>query len=413
MTDVLVIGAGLSGLTAAVHAVRAGASVRLIANGWGRQVVAPGWISVWDRANGDPLAEAAEFAATAPAHPYALVSVENLRAALAAFEEITGMIGLPYKHAPGRNLRLPTLLGAIQTPLMAPRGVAQGDLTGLDGELLIVGFTGWRDFYPDPLAGNLARQGIQARAVWVNAPVTPGAWDQWPGDLARALDDESTRAAVIEQVFPHVKDAARIGFPAVLGWQNPAAVLDHMADALQRPVFEIPTLPPSNAGTQLGNRLRRWLLRQRARVQIGHPVVKAIVEGSRCLGVEVGALGHTNSFFADHVILATGGLYNGGIVSDETGHLWEPIFGLPVQAPPGEERTGWYAERLLDPNGHPIHRDVGVCVDAALRPPQLENVRVVGHLLAGFNPLTGGCAEGVDLATAYHAVQNILGSNHA
>jgi glycerol-3-phosphate dehydrogenase subunit B len=36
--------------------------------------------------------------------------------------------------------------------------------------------------------------------------------------------------------------------------------------------------------------------------------------------------------------------------------------------------------------------------------PVLANVFAAGHLLAGFNPLTDGCAEGVALATAYKAV---------
>jgi len=217
------------------------------------------------------------------------------------------------------------------------------------------------------------------------------------------------RAAIVRQVQPHVKDAVKVGFPAVLGMERHAEALREFQTALGCPVFEIPVLPPSPAGTRLSNGLRRWLLRQQARVQIGHAVVRAIVEGRRCVGVEVGALGHTNPFYADVFVLATGGLYNGGIQSDETGRLWEPIFGFPVNGPPGEGRTGWYGERLLVAEGHPIHRESGLRVNAQMQPldaegaPLLENVFAAGHLLAGFNPLTDGCAEGVALATGYKA----------
>jgi len=38
----------------------------------------------------------------------------------------------------------------------------------------------------------------------------------------------------------------------------------------------------------------------------------------------------------------------------------------------------------------------------------LDNVYVVGHMLAGFNPLTDGCAEGIALATAYKAIRTAL-----
>jgi len=81
-----------------------------------------------------------------------------------------------------------------------------------------------------------------------------------------------------------------------------------------------------------------------------------------------------------------------------------------------EGRTGWYGERLLQRGGHAVHRVTGVRVDADMRPlnaagePVLDNLQAVGHLLTGFNPLTDGCAEGVDLVTAYRAVETALGS---
>ena len=85
-----------------------------------------------------------------------------------------------------------------------------------------------------------------------------------------------------------------------------------------------------------------------------------------------------------------------------------------MAAPPGDGREGWYGERLLQERGHPIHRLAGLRVNKQLQPldqhgdPVLENVYAVGHLLAGFNPLTDGCAEGIALATAYKAVRTAL-----
>ncbi|MGQ9849662.1 MAG: anaerobic glycerol-3-phosphate dehydrogenase subunit GlpB [Aggregatilineaceae bacterium] len=414
--DVIVIGAGLAGLLAAVYAVKQGARVRLIANGWGQQIVSPGWIGVHDRADGDTLAAAQSLAAAQPDHPYALAGHEALINALTLWQEVAAEIGEPFvpPRADGHNLRLPTMLGALQTPLLAPQGMAHGDLTDVRGPVLIVGFDGWRDFYPEMAAGNLTAQGIAARAVSVLLEDWRPGWDEWPADLAHRLDDPAVRAAIIRQVQPHVQDAVKVGFPAVLGMEHHADALREFEAALGCPIFEIPTLPPSPAGTRLSNGLRRWLLRQRARVQIGHPVVRAIVEGGRCAGVEVGALGHTNPFYADVFILATGGLYNGGIQSDDTGRLWEPIFGFPVSGPEGEGRAGWYRDRLLAGGGHPIHRHAGLRVNAQMQPldaedaPLLANVFAAGHLLAGFNPLTDGCAEGVALATAYKAVSVAL-----
>lgn len=410
--DVIVIGAGLAGLLAAAYAVRAGARVRLIATGWGQQIVSPGWISVCDRADDDVIAEVRGHAALCPDHPYALAGPDALVCALDLFQDMAEAAGEPFvmRLKDGHNLRLATMLGAIQTPLLAPQGMAAGDLTDVEGPLLIAGFDGWRDFYPALVAGNLSAQGITARPLMVTLPTERGSWDDWPANLARRFDSSDFRAAVLRQIQPQVKDAVRVGFPAVLGMEQHAEVLREFEAGLGCPVFEIPTLPPSPAGARLSNGIRRWLLRHGARVQIGHAVLHGIVENGRCTGVEVGALGHTNPFYADTFILATGGLYNGGIQSDEAGRLWEPIFGFPVSGPEGEGREAWYGERLLVERGHAIHRHAGLRVNAQMQPldgdgaPLVENVFAAGHLLAGFNPLTDGCAEGVALATACKAV---------
>lgn len=417
-TDIIVIGAGLSGLTAAVHAVQAGARVRLIAQGWGQQIVTPGWISVCDRAEDDVIAEVRGYAALHPHHPYALAGADGMLDCLDRFQAMMAAIGLPYdrRRSDGHNLRLMTMLGALQTPMLAPRGLANGDLTDVLEPVLVVGFAGWRDFHPRLATENLVMQGIPARPLSIPLPGESQSWDRWPGDLAHQFDHAVFRETVIKAVKPQVRGAAKIGFPAVLGLDKHAEALADLAEALGRPVFEIATLPPSVPGTRLGNRLRRWLLRQGARVQIGHPVVGAIVENGRCLGVEVGALGHPTRFDAEHVILATGGLYNGGIQSDLSGRLWEPIFGLPVHGPDGDGRAGWFDDELLGQRGHAIHRATGLRVNAQMQPvdaegaPVLENVYAVGHLLAGFNPLTDGCAEGIALATALKAVQAMAGN---
>ncbi len=257
-------------------------------------------------------------------------------------------------------MRLMTMLGAIQTPL---HGSARYRQRRPDrhqrAECCWSDSRNWRDFYPELAVQKSGRAGHRARAIRVDPPGAAQSWDLWPGELARQLDDPDQRKAVIQQVKPHVQTAEKIGFPAVLGLDRHVEALDDFSRQLGRPCFEIPTLPPSVPGTRLSNRIRRWLLRQRVRVQIGHPVVRGIVDNGRCLGVEVGALGHTNPFYADQFILATGGLYNGGIQSDESGSLWEPIFDLPVQGPRVKGATGWYHDNLLVHRGHPIHRDAG------------------------------------------------------
>ncbi len=402
MDDLIVVGAGLSGLLATAYALERGARVRLIAGGIGAPLVAPGWISIADNAPGNVLSGAETIAAESPEHPYALAGIEALRGAIDVLRRTGESIGLPFDGDLTTNLRLPTALGTVQTPALAPRGLAAGD--GHGANALIVGFAGWRDFYP-------RLTGLRTALVQLPGNIRP--WDATPTDLARIFDDPAVRAAVAAGVRHNLDGAAAVGFPAVLGLDDPLTAQRDLADRLGVPVFEMPTLPPSTPGVRLFNKLRRHFLDSGVRVQIGHPVVRGIVQDGRTMGVEVAAAGRPSRFMTKAVILATGGLYGGGLFSDDRGGIIEPIFGLPVSADP--DREGWFNPQMLAATGHPVHR-FGVRVNSAMQPiradssPVAEGLYAIGHLLAapGTTP-TANFSEGVALATAFKAIEGALG----
>ena len=80
-------------------------------------------------------------------------------------------------------------------------------------------------------------------------------------------------------------------------------------------------------------------------------------------GVIVPNVVRDQTYRADTFILATGGLYGGGITSDYTGTLREAVFGLPLQTPAGGPDE-WFTPQFLGPAGHPIHH-AGVRANAA------------------------------------------------
>jgi glycerol-3-phosphate dehydrogenase subunit B len=399
MDDVIVIGAGLSGLLSTFIAHERGAKVRLIAQGIGSIMVTPGWVSIADSASGAVLNGAQAIAAEAPEHPYALAGLDALRGGIDALRRMGAAIGLPFVGDLTQNLRLPTALGKVQRPALAPQTMAAGNDHVHDA--LYVGFSGWRDFYP-------ALSGL--RNTLIQLPGGVRAWDIWPDQLARAFDDPATRKAAVQGIRHALGDAKAVAFPAVLGFDDPIAAQNDLQDQLGVPVFEVPTLPPSVPGARLFQKLRRYLLDHRVRIQIGHPVTRGMIEQGRVVGVEVAAAGKPAQFRAHSVILATGGLYGGGLISDDRGHIFEPIFDLPVNANP--ERETWFGPELLVREGHAVHR-FGVQSNTKLqaigRDGVIERLYLAGHLLAqpGTTP-TAHFAEGVSLATAYKAVESAL-----
>ena len=78
-----------------------------------------------------------------------------------------------------------------------------------------------------------------------------------------------------------------VGFPAVLGLKESGAVWRELQERLERPVFEVPTLPPSVPGMRLYALLRRQLREAGARVVVGDSVVGAERDGERVEAVLV------------------------------------------------------------------------------------------------------------------------------
>jgi glycerol-3-phosphate dehydrogenase subunit B len=409
MDDTLVIGAGPAGLFSAWLAARRGASARVLAAGINTTHIMPGWIAVYD-APGDALDAVERFAAARPEHPYALAGTAALIDGINSLRELCEPYGLVYAGSLNGHLLLPTALGAAIPAAYAPLSLAAGDLN-TPGPMLIAGPKGWRDFYPALCAANLARQGYASEAFAFDLPeIHAVKFDNISTGLARLFDQADVRERVAAQIKPRLNGAARVGLPAVLGLNEYPGSWQHLQDLLGVPVFEIPTLPPSVPGIRLYNVFKAALARAGVQVLLNMPVTRMIAQGKRVQAVAVQNVVRETVYRAKNVILATGGLYGGGIASDYHGALCETVLGLPVRG--GGSMEQWFGERFI-PTDHPIHC-AGITVDASLRPVAesgevlFENVRVVGRALAGYNGPCEGSTEGVWIATARRAVDTLF-----
>lgn len=105
-------------------------------------------------------------------------------------------------------------------------------------------------------------------------------------------------------------------------------------------------------------------------------------------------------------MLATGSLMSQGLVASAEG-ITEPLFQLDVDAP--AEREQWSHYGLL--GDQPFMR-FGVQTDATLHGIKdgqvIDNLHVIGSILAGHNPLTMGDGTGVDLLTALAVAHEVV-----
>jgi glycerol-3-phosphate dehydrogenase subunit B len=405
MVDLLVIGAGLAGLTAAWHAAKAGLTVKVIAKGMGVTHWHAGTIDVlgYDSTGKGVARPLKAIGDLPPEHPYRLLGQERLSSGLTDFASLTAELGLPYSGARtnGDNLWLPSPVGAARPTFLAPAGQAAGDLS-TGQPLLVVGVEGMRDFYPKLIAENLAKQGHTARHAFLPLSLFTPRHDVTTLQLAKLVEEPSRLTQLAEALTRLVKSGERIGLPAILGFEDHPAVLARLSEATGAPVFEIPTLPPSVPGIRLHTRLRRKLEAMSVRVEIGMEAISFGAEGERISWVETETSSRPLKHRAANFLLATGGILGGGINSDHTGRAWEVIFDLPLTIPP--DRSGWFRPHFLDGGGQPVFRG-GVPVNENFQPihpdgaPVYANLWAAGGTLAGADPIRERSVEGIAVGT--------------
>jgi glycerol-3-phosphate dehydrogenase subunit B len=402
MTDVLVIGAGLSGLFASYLAARRGASVTNLAQGRGGLELSHGCIDISYRT---PPLSAVELAPTG--HPYSLVGPEALRAAMDSLNELLTGQSLAYHGDLGQDLRLPTAGGSVHKTALAPAAMAAGDLSD-STPCTLGGLAGFRDFFPQLALRSFLSAQREVAVLDLPLVELPLARDMYATDLGRLFDRPAWRQEITRAWKPRLYGVKRLGLPAVLGLHHHLEVVDELQDRLELRVFEIPTLPPSLPGLRLEMALRQACQAANVAFIDGTPVIGRVdgrTSGRRVAGAVAMTAGGPRSYSADVVILATGGILHGGLVAHRAGNLQESVFDLPVKHDPG--RDTWTGASPFTPQPYEAF---GVIVDDSLRPlgaggrPLFENLYAVGGLLAGAQPAWEGSRQGIDIGTAYRAV---------
>jgi len=418
MIDLLVIGAGLSGLMAAITAAQQGMRVRIVTTGLGSLHWTPGTIGVLGYLPGEKAPVKKPYEALdpliqlRPGHPYALVGRGVLDKSLGAFGDIVQFFNLPYFHTPDyHNLLLPSPAGAPRPVFLAPEAQIDGDM-GRAEPYVIVGFQALRDFYPTLIAENLTKLGLQARAEFLPIEYVTTRKDFSTVHLAQALDDPATATRLAEALTKVVRPGERVGLPAILGLKRHIETIITLRRALNAPLFEIPTLPPSVPGIRLMNSLR-GVFEQLffGRIELGMTVTDFSARHGRIEWVASRAGHRWVKHRAERFLLATGGILGGGFRSDFTGRVKEVVFDLPLDIP--QQRSQWFRPDFLAAEGHPVFRG-GVRVGPDFRPVDakgrrlFDNLWAAGTLLADADPIAERSIEGIAIGTAFAAVQNMV-----
>ncbi|MDR3726829.1 MAG: FAD-binding protein [Terracidiphilus sp.] len=289
--DVVVVGAGLSGLTAAAAAAHQNLKVALVATGPGSFVLGPGWLKAEDVAR--------------------VSSEPELREAIAFFCERSQFAGCSFAGDIAAARFLPTVLGDFQRVAFAPFSMwnsapSEGSSTA------IVGIRGLSSFDENFMADRLneharamgssctyaGRQISLSRNLGI--PVTTLR-------IAAYFDrDPAFRTELIDALRSAASGFTRILVPGMLGTQSSDQQLAQFEQDLGCSLCEMPTLPPSVPGLRVFHRLESQLRKNGVELYRGFPVQKVELLDDSCVQLQVDTPGHPMILRGESVVLATG-----------------------------------------------------------------------------------------------------------
>lgn len=397
MNDVVVIGLGIAGLSAALRLAQAGRRVRLVAKGEGGLQLSQGTVDILGYAPERVNRPLDAIGALPSSHPYSGIGAEQVRLAAEWLRDELGpelLVG-----DPARNIVLPTAVGALRpTALAQPSMVAAGGASSY----AVVGIRQIKDFPADLLAGNLGCQ-----AGWVDLEARPGEADPSGLTYARALERPDFAARFARAVAKAAPPGEVILLPAVLG--TTPGTWRRIADQVGRPIAEVPLPPPSVPGIRLHDALLARAKAAGVRVIIGSPVTGYTATDGRITSVQMAAAGGPRELVAQHFVHAPGGFTSGALSVDSRGTISENLFGLPL--------TATDANKLIGPDywaPHPLF-EVGVRVDSTGRAVDADgsvvhqNLHLAGDIIAGAERWAEKSGEGIALASAVRAADSITG----
>ncbi|WP_413733185.1 glycerol-3-phosphate dehydrogenase subunit GlpB [Sodalis sp. RH20] len=421
--DAVVIGGGLAGLSCAVSLAEQGHRTAVVSAGQSALYFSSGSLDLLSRLpDGTPVASPpdalAALAEQAPQHPYSLLGAREVMARAADAQALLARCDIALTGRAQHNHQRITPLGTRKASWLSPEEVP---VTPWDGILpwqrvAVIDIEGFLDFEASIAAASLAaEQGIHAVVACLRLPaldrLRANPSEFRAVNIARVLDLPENIPALAAELERLAGDAQCLILPACIGLDSPQP-LERLRGLVNRPIYLLPTLPPSLLGIRLFQALRRRLNRLGGVFMPGDKVLKARFAGRRIISVST--RNHADiPVRARQVVLASGSFFSNGLASTHE-RVYEPVFGLDMFG--DGERDTWSRADFFAPQPY---LQFGVKTDDRLRAllggEPLENLYAAGAVLGGYDPLSQGCGAGVSLVSALHAAGRIavtLEENH-
>jgi len=405
MWDGIIIGGGLAGLLAGIRASERGKRILIISEGVGSLTYSSGALDFGD----------VEQLQNREKHPYALLGEAPVRAGM----DYLQMLFPNYQGTWGVTQDLLTPLGSPRKASLVPSGQNAEALQDAQ-QIVLMAPEGMKDFFPELIKTNLEKAYPQC-IVYIH-PFRVSAFESWYAlgksvtgmEYARYWQSKPGLEALkrvlycMTQIFFPNQESIKNKKSVIIFPGLAATFSDPLKEVLSKaglPVIEMTSFPPSASGHNLYCALKQKFKSLGGELLAGTGVQRIESQGKLCGKAIVRSKGRFTAFSARSFILATGGIFGGGIeVTAEAAQ--ETVLGLPLYVP-----AEWTKSEFL---GEQPYARMGIEVDSELRPINsrdkeviFENLRVVGRMLAHWDPWSENCGGGVSLATGWFAGEKL------
>lgn len=408
--DVIIIGGGLSGLTAGIKLARSNKNVAVITSGQSALHFSSGSMGLLSGIDGKQISEPMKALDRLPeSHPYRKIGLDRIEPLAGEASALLTSAGIKMLGDPARCHYRLTPLGFWEPAWLTLQNMAACTHPSECRwhTAAVVNLYGYLDFFPEYVAAGLGKIGIKTTCHEVKLPelvrLRKSCSEMRAASIAKLIHGDTLKA-LAESINSISADADVILFPAVVGLKSDSEA-NELVSLVKKQLRYVPVIPMPVTGVRAEMMLRRAFERAGGTYLIGDSVKEGIMQGSRLQSVKTVNLGST-CLEADEFIICTGSFFSQGLVATPN-EIIEPVFGLDVDQT--AERTSRYNKNFF---GDQPYMKFGVSTDSdfrvSIKGKVVENLRASGALLSGANPLREGSGAGIAMLSALEVASRVL-----
>lgn len=413
--DTIIIGGGLSGLISGIYLSQRGQRCVIISSGQSALHFSSGSFDLLNNLPDGtsvqkPLDAISELVKQAPTHPYAKLGETKFKELAQQAEEFFKNAGISTQGDHEENHYRVTPMGTLKPTWLTLKNllISENEKCLPIQHPGIFNITGFLDFYTRFIADEFLKMGAKCSIHSINFPalenLRKNPTEMRSVNIARVFDKQENIKELARILKAESGDCDSIILPAITGL-NREDVVDYLRKEINKPIYLLPTLPPSVPGIHTQQKLRSVFQQNGGVFMLGDNVLCADIKGNRIS--QIYSFNHGDiPFVGQNFILATGSYFSQGLIAS-TEKIYEPIFDLDVTFTPN--RTQWYNSDVFDTQPY---QSFGIKTDSTFRCTRegkiFENLYAAGAILEGFNPLKEGCGAGVSILSAMYIAEQIL-----